>query len=1027
MEFIFSLGGHDHFLDILKFCVWNINGVGDKFTNDYVISLFQENDIIFISESKCISANFPGFFSIGPIGDFKYAHHGGVMFLIRNHLKKLIHKVNISKNMIYFSLKHMPDVIVCGCYLVPDSSKYYTLSAFALLQELASQNDKYILLFGDLNSRFGTRLNEIALNDHYEYINMNDTCSNLNSNAQMLKSIIRDNKLVVVNNLKYGRHVFNGNLTFRRSGNWVSEIDWLIVSDVIMKNDLIKKFNIPHISELPSNHAPVTFELNCNFLIKIDHNMLLNRANNLGRNFSNDYNDRKCYAPLRLKDIDISKFETEIDLIETIDPIDDTLLSIDKLSNDIYNAMKCAKNNVNVGQLRNDNVNGWDFLLNNNDERLIWKAINWKGEVNAAPLEKPRDEEFASYYKELLSKDIPDLNIDNFDLTSCPEIPVLDQPLVHDEIENGINSMKTSVGQDGTDTGIFRYLNPHIMTFITLIFNIIFFCQIYPEKWGISKLTNIFKKGNRLNCSNYRGLSIMNSFSKLYDICINKRICQWYTPLREQAACQKGRSCLDNILCLRILISIAKMKKFKLYVCFIDFSKAYDRVNRSMIIQTLIALGCSVLMIYAIFNMYRNTTLIIGAAIITVNIGLRQGAPTSCILFIMIIEKFIRDLKLHFPNDGFLGWLSSLAFMDDLVILSTSRESMICKLQLLDAFCDEYNMSINESKSNYFVINPFEDDTSSLFCGNKEISHVDYYKYLGCIFTADGKISTSITEHSNAKQNQVFKFVNFIRVKLLFPFFIKRKVLNAALNASLLYSCESWFGENISCINKHYMNTIKCILNVRPKVANTVSLIEIGMPTLKAFIRNKQQKTYYKLINDNSRIESEDPFIFAYKLGLQYRNIHATYIQQLANDNTNILHNDLIAMRNEIRDSNRTKFLTYLQINPELKSPDVYNCRSNIFNELQRTEFTRLRTSSHDLRIEIGRWDRPITPRENRLCTCDNTSIQDEWHVIQNCLYTAHIRSEFSDINFNNFFENNSTSIILLICFRINQIFTRNT
>ena len=56
-----------------------------------------------------------------------------------------------------------------------------------------------------------------------------------------------------------------------------------------------------------------------------------------------------------------------------------------------------------------------------------------------------------------------------------------------------------------------------------------------------------------------------------------------------------------------------------------------------------------------------------------------------------------------------------------------------------------------------------------------------------------------------------------------------------------------------------------------------------------------------------------------------------------------------------------------------------------------RMAFTRFRTSSHRLRVELGRWNRPPTPREQRTCTCNNSDVQDEEHLLV-CPRTAAIR-----------------------------------
>ena len=94
-----------------------------------------------------------------------------------------------------------------------------------------------------------------------------------------------------------------------------------------------------------------------------------------------------------------------------------------------------------------------------------------------------------------------------------------------------------------------------------------------------------------------------------------------------------------------------------------------------------------------------------------------------------------------------------------------------------------------------------------------------------------------------------------------------------------------------------------------------------------------------------------------------------------------------------------TRYETYLTMNPMLDVHEVYlrrGCNSMGFNsmhvvEAHRVAFTRFRLSSHDLKIETGRWSR--LQRENRLCPCG--SIQTEFHVLFECNRSEEIRSQF--------------------------------
>ena len=78
---------------------------------------------------------------------------------------------------------------------------------------------------------------------------------------------------------------------------------------------------------------------------------------------------------------------------------------------------------------------------------------------------------------------------------------------------------------------------------------------------------------------------------------------------------------------------------------FVDFSKAYDRVPRGKLFYVLKLFGCGTVMLSAIIAMYTLTSAVLGSTIIASCIGVRQGSPTSCFLFIIFVEMLIRIVK----------------------------------------------------------------------------------------------------------------------------------------------------------------------------------------------------------------------------------------------------------------------------------------------------------------------------------------------------------------------------------------------
>ena len=115
-------------------------------------------------------------------------------------------------------------------------------------------------------------------------------------------------------------------------------------------------------------------------------------------------------------------------------------------------------------------------------------------------------------------------------------------------------------------------------------------------------------------------------------------------------------------------------------------------------------------MMCALVVMYRLTQSLIGTTLITFALGVRQGSPTSCLLFIIFVNDLIKLIKEGCDPDGFLAWLHVLVLMDDTVLLSTTLNGIIKKLTILQNYCNDYDMIINPSKTHFFMIHGSEVD-----------------------------------------------------------------------------------------------------------------------------------------------------------------------------------------------------------------------------------------------------------------------------------------------------------------------------
>ena len=261
------------------------------------------------------------------------------------------------------------------------------------------------------------------------------------------------------------------------------------------------------------------------------------------------------------------------------------------------------------------------------------------------------------------------------------------------------------------------------------------------------------------------------------------------------------------------------------------------------------------------------------------------------------------------------------------------------------------------------VINGDDQDKTSIRPRENVIRHCDQYVYLGSVFTSNGSTKSSIEQHVKEKEKHFHKLVMFLCTNREFPFCVKRKVVEAAFNAAILCSCESSIDASCQVVDKLYIGAIKYLLGVRKTTANDLCLVEIGMSPLAAVVKQRQYNLLHKLI-DTRTGDQQDPFMFALHMAKTFDPKLSRYIDNVLS-NPDHIGSAKRLLYHRIATSNRSKFVTYRTINPNFDVHSVYFSKDCSFiPEAYRISFSRIRLSSHNLRIETGRWSRtpPAVP-----------------------------------------------------------------
>jgi hypothetical protein len=169
-----------------------------------------------------------------------------------------------------------------------------------------------------------------------------------------------------------------------------------------------------------------------------------------------------------------------------------------------------------------------------------------------------------------------------------------------------------------------------------------------PNEWTKGIIIKLPKKGDLTNCNNWRGIALLFSLSKILSRIILNRIKRHIDNKlrREQMGFREGRSCIDQVNTLRIILEQFNEYQSLLYFIFIDFEKSFDSINRNKMWNAMKMFGIPDKIIRLIQEMYKNCTCQVEhngklSAPIMAKTGVKQGCLHSPILFLMVLDIMI--------------------------------------------------------------------------------------------------------------------------------------------------------------------------------------------------------------------------------------------------------------------------------------------------------------------------------------------------------------------------------------------------
>ena len=163
-------------------------------------------------------------------------------------------------------------------------------------------------------------------------------------------------------------------------------------------------------------------------------------------------------------------------------------------------------------------------------------------------------------------------------------------PTTPDEVKTELNNLSESIASD-IPVKILKMSSQHLGNMLSHIYNDSFGTGEYPTKLKISIVTPIHKADSKLLVTNYRPISLLPVFSKVFERLVHRRLLNFLmqnnTLINHHFGFQPSKT--TNMAILDIYTKIVNALENKDIACsvYLDFAKAVDTVNHNILISKL--------------------------------------------------------------------------------------------------------------------------------------------------------------------------------------------------------------------------------------------------------------------------------------------------------------------------------------------------------------------------------------------------------------------------------------------------------
>ena len=375
-------------------------------------------------------------------------------------------------------------------------------------------------------------------------------------------------------------------------------------------------------------------------------------------------------------------------------------------------------------------------------------------------------------------------------------------PILRKEVEWAIKALKAkkAAGIDEVPAEVLKIMEENGINSVWKLCQRIYETGIWPEDFTTAVMITLPKKPNANECKFFRTISLISHTSKILlkilHARMQKKIDTQFGYRNTQFGYRSERGTRDAIGAMRQLTERRLEIGRDTYICFIDFEKAFDKLNWTKMLEIMKNIGIDHRDRRLVENLYMNQTSIVRVNNVMterciIGQGVRQGCLISPQLFSLYAEKMMEDAYNNCTAGVKVGGkkIRDIRFADDQAMIGDSEEELQEIISRLHNTAKEYKMKINMGKTKVMCVTR-EPKVLHLKIENEKLEQVKSFVYLGATISEDGttlkEVKTRIAiAKSKMKENREIMTSNL-------SIDLKSRLIKTLIWSIATYGAETW-------------------------------------------------------------------------------------------------------------------------------------------------------------------------------------------------------------------------------------------